>query len=216
MSLLLAAGSAPATISFSSATTDGTDVFASNISVLISASSAVADGADVLAGQVSVTVGFTSSTTDGADAANGQVSVTVELSSGTTDGSDVMVGLVTPASTPVSFSSAITDGADHLESAIRSGDGDASGGWKKEAPKKKINLSKESQDRKKAVVDAYQVLLEPHTTEAIAEEAKQVIQSAPLDLIEQDLQKVKELLALWQSELDAREQDDEEALLMLL
>jgi len=57
--------------------------------------------------------------------------------------------------------------------------------------------------------------LEPETPETVAIEAKTVVQSE--ELVELDLVKVQKLLAMWQQELDRREeQDDEESLLMLL
>lgn len=94
--------------------------------------------------------------------------------------------------------------------------GDEAGGWVKEKPRKKKNLAEEAQVRKQAVLEAYQGLLEPITNTDIAIEVNNVIQSSSLEEITSDLNRVKALLALWKQELDSREQDDEEALLMLL
>jgi hypothetical protein len=94
--------------------------------------------------------------------------------------------------------------------------GDEAGEWKKEKPRKKKNLAEEAQVRKLSILEAYQGLLEPITNTDIAIEVKNVIQSSSLEEITSDLSRVKALLALWKQELDSREQDDEEALLMLL
>ena len=94
--------------------------------------------------------------------------------------------------------------------------GDEAGDWKKEKPRKKKNLAEEAQVRKLSILEAYQGLLEPITNTDIAIEVKNVIQSSSLEEITSDLSRVKTLLALWKQELDSREQDDEEALLMLL
>ena len=94
--------------------------------------------------------------------------------------------------------------------------GDEAGDWKKEKPRKKKNLVEEAQVRKLSILEAYQGLLEPITNTDIAIEVKNVIQSSSLEEITSDLNRVKALLALWKQELDSREQDDEEALLMLL
>jgi len=94
--------------------------------------------------------------------------------------------------------------------------GDEAGEWKKEKPRKKKNLDEEAQVRKQSILEAYQGLLEPITNTDIAIEVNNVIQSSSLEEITNDLNRVKALLALWKLELDSREQDDEEALLMLL
>lgn len=94
--------------------------------------------------------------------------------------------------------------------------GDEAGDWKKEKPRKKKNLAEEAQVRKQSILEAYQGLLEPITNTDIAMEVNNVIQSSSLEEITSDLNRVKALLALWKQELDSREQDDEEALLMLL
>ena len=94
--------------------------------------------------------------------------------------------------------------------------GDEAGEWKKEKPRKKKNLAEEAQVRKQSILEAYQGLLEPITNTDIAIEVNNVIQSSSLEEITSDLNRVKALLALWKLELDSREQDDEEALLMLL
>ena len=94
--------------------------------------------------------------------------------------------------------------------------GDEAGEWKKEKPRKKKNLDEEAQVRKQSILEAYQGLLEPITNTDIAIEVNNVIQSSSLEEITNDLNRVKALLALWKLELDNREQDDEEALLMLL
>lgn len=94
--------------------------------------------------------------------------------------------------------------------------GDEAGEWKKEKPRKKKNLAEEAQVRKQSILEAYQGLLEPITNTDIAIEVNNVIQSSSLEEITNDLNRVKALLALWKLELDNREQDDEEALLMLL
>lgn len=89
-------------------------------------------------------------------------------------------------------------------------------GWKKEKPKKRKDDYKTNIiARKQAVLDAYNGLLEPETTDAIAEEVKNVIQLTPI--VDLDLSKVRKLLALWEQELNRREEDDdEEAILLLL
>lgn len=94
--------------------------------------------------------------------------------------------------------------------------GDEAGEWKKEKPRKKKNLAEEAQVRKQSILEAYKGLLEPITNTDIAIEVNNVIQSSSLEEITSDLNRVKSLLALWKLELDIREQDDEEALLMLL
>ena len=96
------------------------------------------------------------------------------------------------------------------------GGDDAPGGWKKAKKRKtKDEYAEATISRKQAVIDAYNGLLEPETPETVAIEAKTVVQSE--ELVELDLVKVQKLLAMWQQELDRREeQDDEESLLMLL
>lgn len=94
--------------------------------------------------------------------------------------------------------------------------GDDAGGWRKENKRKKQDkYAEETIARKRAVIAAYQGLLEPETPDTVAIEAKTVVQSAELEAL--DLVKVQKLLSMWKAELDRREeQDDEEALLMLL
>ena len=87
---------------------------------------------------------------------------------------------------------------------------------KKEKSKKKKILLNESSVRKQSIIDAYEGLLEPRTQEVISGKAQEIIKSDSFDTIEQDLSKVRELMSLWQDELDVREQDDEEAILMLM
>lgn len=105
-------------VSFSSATTDGADVLASNVSVSVALSSATTDGADVLAGAVSPVVGTTSSTTDGADVLASSVSPVIGTTSETTDGADVLASTVSPV---IGTTSATTDGADVLAASAVTG-----------------------------------------------------------------------------------------------
>ena len=108
----------------------------------------------------------------------------------------------------------ISVSADASKSASKVGGDDA--GWRKEKKRKKRDEYTETQiARKLSVIKAYNGLLEPETPEPVAIEAKTVIQSGKLEDL--DLEKVQKLLAMWQTELDRREeQDDEETLLMLL
>ena len=96
------------------------------------------------------------------------------------------------------------------------GGDDAPGGWKKAKKRKKQDQYAEATiARKQALIAAYKGLLEPETPEVIAIEAKTVVQSEKPESL--DLVKVQKLLEMWQAEIDRREeQDDEEALLMLL
>ena len=89
--------------------------------------------------------------------------------------------------------------------------------WRQEKKKKNVKdeFATDKEARKQALIAAYKGLLEPETPETVAIEAKTVVQSDKLESI--DLVKVQTLLAMWQAELDRREeQDDEESLLMLL
>ena len=106
-----------------------------------------------------------------------------------------------------------SDSVPQSDNIKHSGGDDA---WRKEKKKKKKDLyAEQTAARKVAVIAAYNGLLEPETPEVIAIEAKTVVQSAQPESL--DLKRVQKLLALWQEELDRRqEQDDEEALLMLL
>lgn len=88
--------------------------------------------------------------------------------------------------------------------------------WRQEKKQKRKDEYAESViARKKAVIDAYNGLLDPETPEIVANEAKTVVRLAKPESL--DLAKVQKLIAMWQQELERRdEQDDEEALLMLL
>ena len=100
-----------------------------------------------------------------------------------------------------------------VTAAAKSGGDDA---WRKEKKRKKNDEYLENTVlRKKALIDAYNGLLDQQTPEPIAKVVESVVQSTPI--VDLDLEKVRKLLKLWQDELDRREeQDDEEALLMLL
>jgi hypothetical protein len=104
-------------VAFSSATTDGADVLSANVSPVVEFSSATTDGADTMAANVSPVVAFSSATTDGADVLAGAVDVTVAFSSATTDGADVLAAVV-DNSNSASFSTAVTDGADVLAASV--------------------------------------------------------------------------------------------------
>ena len=110
----------------------------------------------------------------------------------------------------ISFDATATAG---LQSTKQGGD-DAP--WRKEKKRKvKDEYADNVAERKRAITAAYKGLLEPETPDTVAIEAKTVVQSAEPESL--DLVKVQKLLAMWQQELDRREeQDDEEALLMLL
>ena len=87
--------------------------------------------------------------------------------------------------------------------------------WVKEKKRKrKDEYAENVVARKQALIVAYKGLLEPETPEVVAIEAKTVVESTELGDL--DLAKVQKLLAMWQAELDRREQDDEEAILMLI
>jgi invasion protein IalB len=93
--------------------------------------------------------------------------------------------------------------------------GDDAGQWRKEKKRvKKDEYLDTTISRKNAIIAAYKGLLEPETPEIISIEVKSVVESTELDAL--DIVKVQKLLDLWQDELNRREQDDEESLLMLL
>jgi hypothetical protein len=192
--------SGPVVINFSSSTTDGADVLLGNVALLIAVSSATTDGADVLASQVGPVVGLTSATTDGADTLASQVGVVVGVTSSYTDGADILAAAVEVVSAgAISFSSATTDGSDVLASIVEiiSDAQDKKGG--DDAPRK-VKTEKYKPRLKK---DDFGNEIQPVSEKLV--EVKKVSNYT--------LQDTK--LLLNRLELQA-EQDDEEALFMLL
>jgi hypothetical protein len=193
----------------SSSKTDGADVLAAAVEVVASSaidfSSATTDGTDVLAGQTSIIVAASSANTDGADVLAGQVGVLVGVSSVTTDGADVLSANVEVVAGSVSFSAAITDGPDVMAGRIQKIEGGHFGGDRK---KHKSEIKKRDEKLKEAITDSFERVIEGKKSEIVVKGDVDVDNPPNIEQFVVDY--LKSIAA------DAVDEDDEEALLLLM